>query len=99
MSVDLDEKLLTLRAVAERTGSCLSNIYALIHSGKIGSFRVGANGKGYRVSERQLQAFLESRREHPGKNAPPPPKKNNPRLFKHLDGDRLREAWKKQGIE
>lgn len=99
MAIESDDKLLKPKAVCERLGCSLANFYALIASKQLGAFRVGASGKCYRVSEAQLQKFLDSRREHPGKNAPPFPKKTNPRLFKHLDGDRLREAWKKQGIE
>lgn len=76
--------MLQLNQVAERLACSISNVYSLVESGKLGSFRVGANGKGYRVSEDQLNAFLEERRESRHKEVPAFPKKLNPIKLKHL---------------
>jgi excisionase family DNA binding protein len=92
-------KLYTVREIAEILRCGLSNAYRLIETGKLPAFRVGATGKGYRVSDEHLQAFLAERREHPGSNLPPWPKRTAPQLLKHLDGERLRAAWREQGVE
>ena len=84
MVTDFEDTLHDLKAVSERLGCSLANSYALVSSGQLGAFRVGASGKGYRVSEAQLRAFLDSRREHPGKNATEFPRKCNPVKLKHL---------------
>ncbi len=59
--------MLKLTEVAERLNCSLANVYSLIDQKKLGCFRVGSNGSGIRVDERQIEAFLEERREHPGK--------------------------------
>ena len=51
----------TIKQVASKLNCSLANVYALIDSGALGFTRVGANGKGLRVSESQLQTFLGSR--------------------------------------
>jgi excisionase family DNA binding protein len=91
--------MLRLSQVAERLNCSLSNVYALVEQGKLHAVSVGANGKGYRVSETELELFLSEGRKHPGKDAPSFPKKMAPRLFNHLNGEKLRDAWRRQGIE
>ncbi len=70
--------------VAERLNCSLQNVYSLIERGDLGAFRIGANGKGYRVSEAQLEAFLSKREEHPGRETRSFSPKCNPVKLKHL---------------
>lgn len=91
--------MLRLREVAERLNCSLSNVYALIEQGRLATVSVGAGGKGYRVAEAELQRFLAERRRHLGKETPTSPKNKTLRPFKHLDGDKLRAAWRQQGVE
>lgn len=86
---------LTVSQVAERLNCSQANIYSLLEKGELGCVKIGANGGGLRVSDVMLEAFLESRREHHGKNVPPVSARTSP--FKHLDGDRLLSAWRQQG--
>lgn len=53
--------MLKLRQVAQRLNCSLSNVYALVESGELAHTLVGANGKGIRVSDDQLKAFLAER--------------------------------------
>ena len=89
--------LLKLSQVSERLNCSLSNVYALVDSGKLAAISTGAAGKGYRVPEEELQRFIEEgkkgRRPHyPAKCDP------RPRIFTKLDGRRLRAAWQQQGV-
>jgi len=86
--------LLSLKEAAERLSVSIQTVHNLKNSGALHVIRVGVS-KGFRVEEDEIARFLETRREHPGKNAPPPSKKAVP--FKHLDGSRLLAAWKRQG--
>jgi excisionase family DNA binding protein len=92
--------MLKLIEVAVRLNCSLSNVYALVQSGRLPAVATGANGKGYRVREEDFQAFIDEGRK--GRRSPPLPAKENPRpqgrLFKHLDGERLRAAWQRQGV-
>ncbi|MGC3970610.1 MAG: helix-turn-helix domain-containing protein [Pirellulales bacterium] len=74
--------MLTVGQVAERLQCSIANVYSLIEKKELGAFKVGANGGGLRVSDVMLEAFLESRREHPGKDAGewPAGSKPTPRL-------------------
>ena len=80
--------------VARMLNTSLSNVYSLIASGKLPVIRSGANGKGYRVAQTDLDRFMQEGKK--GRRIAPPPEKLRP--FKRLNGDRLRDSWKRQGI-
>jgi len=82
--------------VAERLNCSLSSAYGLVESGLLPVISVGTR-KGLRVSDEDLAEFIAARRTHRGKSVPSPRVSNNP--FKHLDGKRLRNAWREQGVE
>ena len=90
--------LLSLREAAEHLSVSVQTVHNLKNAGLLAVVRCGVK-KGFHVEDSEIARFLETRREHPGKNAPPPPRKTNPRLFRHLDGDRLRASWRGQGVE
>lgn len=91
------EPLLTVPEVAERLNCGLSTAYRLIERRILPSVRVGAKKGGVRVTEEDLQRFIESRRTHPQQpEAAKPPAIRQP--FTHLDGERLRAAWRRRGV-
>jgi excisionase family DNA binding protein len=85
--------LLKLREVAQELNTSVSNVYGLIARGALPVVRTGANGKGYRVDAADLSRFIEEGKR--GRRAIPAPEKLKP--FKHLNGERLRAAWRRQG--
>jgi excisionase family DNA binding protein len=87
--------LLKLCQVSERLNCSLSNVYALVESGRLTVTITGAGGRGYRVTEAELNRFIDAGRK--GRNIAPPSPRSNPSPFKHLDGQRLREAWREAG--
>jgi excisionase family DNA binding protein len=54
--------MLRLSQVAERLNVSVSTVYALASSGKLPVIATGAGGRGYRVTESDLQAFIEGAR-------------------------------------
>ena len=92
-------QLLKVREVTKRLSCSLSTAYALIESGQLTKICVGADGKGIRVAEDELEAFIRRRTSEPKQEEPEVklPKATS-RVFKNLDGGRLREAWRKQGV-
>lgn len=57
--------MLTVPEVAERLRVAVSTVYALVESGKLGAFRIGPNDGAIRVSEEQLQVYLDACRSLP----------------------------------
>jgi excisionase family DNA binding protein len=84
--------VLRLKAVAQELGCSLSNVYALGESGKLRIIATGAGGKGYRVREADLEAFIESQTR--GQRPEPPPPRCRPTV-KRVDWKKLREGWKR----
>jgi excisionase family DNA binding protein len=97
------EVLLTLRQASERLNCSISGIYALVAQGCLPVVATGASGKGYRVSEEDLNAFIDSRKKGKrpeawsAKSNPAASQRGNP--FVMLDGERLRSAWQKRGVD
>lgn len=84
MTDEFEQSLLTVAQVAARLNISEASVYANIEQKKLGAFRTGPNGGGLRVSLLQLQAFLEERRIHPGKDASPVDPRCKPVKLKHL---------------
>lgn len=91
-----EERFLRVNEVAQRLSLSLSTVYQLIENGRLPSHCVGMR-KGIRVAESELLAYLERCRSA-RRQAPAPAPKKNGVPFKHLDGDRLRDAWRRQGV-
>jgi excisionase family DNA binding protein len=53
--------MLRLSQVAERLNCSLANVYALKDAGHLICIATGANGKGLRVSEEEINRFLQER--------------------------------------
>lgn len=93
MSSELPPHLLTVREVAAYLRLGLSTTYNLVESGRLPAFRIGGS---YRVKQADLDAFLETslvdlknpRATDRGRKRPATWK-----TFRHLNGERLRQAW------
>ena len=68
--------MLRLRQVAERLNISVSGVHALVEKGLLPVICTGAGGKGYRVTEDDLAAFIESRRK--GREPQPWPERTRP---------------------
>jgi excisionase family DNA binding protein len=55
-----DQRLLTVREVAERLRSSPETVRRWLRQGKLRGFRPGGTKLGYRVPESELQRFLSS---------------------------------------
>ena len=55
-----EERLLTVREVAERLRSSPETVRRWLRQGKLGGFRPGGTKLGYRVLESELQRFLRA---------------------------------------
>ncbi len=88
--------MLRVKEVAARLGCSLSTAYQLIESGRLPSHQVGMR-KGIRVSEDDLRAYLDRCRSQK-EPKPAPMSQATSGRFKHLDGERLRAAWRQQGV-
>jgi excisionase family DNA binding protein len=93
--------VLTVKQVAERLNVSLSTVYGLVSHGKLRARRIGTGRGAIRVSEDALQQYLDasvSEATHAASTAAPTNRPQRGRPFKHLDADRLRAAWRKQGV-
>lgn len=88
--------MLRASEVAVRLNCSLSTVYQLIESGRLPSHHVGMR-KGIRVTEADLQAYVDRCRSV-RRQAPAAPQMKNGSPFKHLDGERLLDAWHRQGV-
>jgi hypothetical protein len=66
----------------------------LIARGALECFRC----PGIRVSETQLSAYLD-RTKRKAESSRKPTRQLSQKPIEHLDRDRLRESWRKQGVE
>jgi excisionase family DNA binding protein len=67
-----EQRLLTVREVAERLRSSPETVRRWLRQGKLRGFRPGGTKLGYRVPESELQRFL-----HVAGESKPPPGGNN----------------------
>ena len=51
--------------VAEALDCSIATVYQLIDSGQLVAVKIGAKGGGVRVSDEDLQSFIDSRRTRP----------------------------------
>lgn len=91
------DDLLTVKDVAARlkiSGSCVN---ALATAGRLPGYKVGLGRGTWRFAEADLAAYLESCKTP---TASPSTRKRSkpPQPFKHLDGERLHAAWRRQGV-
>jgi excisionase family DNA binding protein len=63
-----EQRLLTVREVADRLRSSPETVRRWLRQGKLRGFRPGGTRLGYRVSESELQRFLAQPNQ--GKSAP-----------------------------
>jgi len=88
--------MLRVRDIAVRLNISLSKAYELINRGRISSCRFEG---AIRVSEEDLEDYIARCKKGRGprlENRHCSPRPGQP--FKHLDGDRLLAAWRRQGV-
>lgn len=67
-----DQRLLTVREVAERLRSSPETVRRWLRQGKLRGFRPGGTKLGYRVPESELQRFINVAQRTQRQQAPPP---------------------------
>ena len=93
-----EEAFCTVKQVAAHLGLSLSSVYELVSQGKLRAFRLGPRRGAIRIRQEDLHsylrfAFVDAATTPPAATTD----KSSGRLFKHLDAERLRAAWRKQG--
>jgi hypothetical protein len=87
-------QLLNVNQVAARLSHSPQTIRNLIARGLLDCYRC----PGIRVSEDQLATYLAQTKQRANTNESCS-RKLTPQAIQSLDADRLREAWRKQGVE
>ena len=88
--------LLTVQEVAARLRCSLSSVYEMCAAGKLRCLRVGPRRGSIRIRPEDLDVYLAAAESDALGPQTPMPKRTG-RPFKHLDRDRLRDAWRRQG--
>jgi excisionase family DNA binding protein len=65
-----DQRLLTVRDVAERLRSSPETVRRWLRQGKLRGFRPGGTKLGYRVSESELQRFIQQSQANQSESPP-----------------------------
>jgi excisionase family DNA binding protein len=65
-----EQRLLTVREVAERIRSSPETVRRWLRQGKLRGFRPGGTKLGYRVAESELQRFISPSQSEQGKSPP-----------------------------
>ena len=85
--------LLTVNEVQTQLNVSRACVYSLVESGQLPCIRIGIGRGTIRIDATDLEAFIESRKYPPRKQARARPA--NGKAFIHLDANRLRQAWSK----
>lgn len=86
---------LTIRQSSERLGVAYNTIRNAILAGRLPAYKILGT---YRIKPEDLDAFVEGCRVEAGGRATAGPPAPRPTTLKHLDGERLRDAWIRQGV-
>lgn len=86
-------QLLKVKDVADRLSHSEQTVRNLIARGWLECYRC----PGVRISEEQLEAYLA--RVHQRKSSRTHQPRPVTQSIRHLNADRLREAWKEQGVD
>jgi len=87
-------QLLNVNEVATRLSHSPQTVRNLISRRLLDCYRC----PGIRVSEEQLEAYL-AQANKPANDNPCSRHKSPPQAILHLNADRLREAWREQGVD
>lgn len=88
--------MMRVSEIAERLSLSQSKIYELVESGALPHHKIGGS---IRVSEEQLARYLDSTRRERGPAIPRRTTGTRPAQVKHLNAERLSQAWEQQGID
>jgi len=89
---------LTINQAAERLSVAYGTIRNAILAGRLAAYKIMGT---YRIRHEDLDAYVGSCRVERGPQAGLPPAarvKAGGAAFTHLDGDRLLDAWRRQGV-
>lgn len=86
-------QLLRVKDVAARLNHSEQTVRNLIARGLLECYRC----PGVRISEEQVDAYLK--KAHLRKNTPTRQERTSTQSIRHLNEDRLRKAWKEQGVD
>lgn len=89
--------LLSVREAAARMRVSASTVYNLCQQRVLPHRRIGVGRGTLRIAEEDLVTFLEAKKVAGGQGLPPKLGAGS-HDFTMLDGDRLREAWRRQGL-
>ena len=87
--------MLTVKRVAEILDVSPALVYALCAQGQIIHDRYGTGRGTIRISAEALAEFQARSRARPRMATPAPPRA----VFRHLDPQRLAQAWRERGVE
>lgn len=90
------KRLLKVNQVADQLSVSQSTVYSLCDRGDIPHLRVGTGRGAIRIDPDDLQRFIDAARVGVQPSTPAKRTSTSGRLFKHLDGDRLRQEWPQQ---
>lgn len=86
-----------VKQAAEQLNVAPSTIYTMCQQGLLPHVRIGVGRGTIRIAEQDLAQFLEGAKASVPTTPPVRPKSGGG-PFKHLDGERLRHAWRQQGV-
>lgn len=89
---------LTINQAAGQLSVAYGTIRNAILAGRLAAYKIMST---YRIRPADLDAYVESCRIERGRQAnrpPAPGAKAGGAAFTHLDGDRLLDAWRRQGV-
>lgn len=89
--------MLSVKQVADRLNVSVGTIYGLVSRGRLTAFRIGVGRGILRIPEESVRQLLQSSRVEE-RLTPSRLPSNSGSLFKHLDAERLRDAWRDQGV-
>ena len=90
-------EFLTIREAALRLRVSYNTIRGAILAGRLKAYRFGARGGAFRIAVADLEAYRAACATT--NQEPPAPRKSagGGSAFKNLDGERLLDAWRRQG--
>jgi len=89
--------LLTAKQTAARLGISQSLVYRLKDDGQIPFYKIGRGA--VRFKEEDVERYLASCKGPKDRGRTASQKRTRLRTFKHLDGESLLAAWRRQGVD
>ena len=88
----------TIKEAAEKLRVSYGTIRGAILAGRLKAYRFGARGGTYRIDPADLEAYRASCMTTKQEPAASKKRAGGGSAFKNLDGERLLDAWRRQGV-